>query len=162
MIAPRIDRCALAGALLVALAGCAHGPAATPDDLVRREAEFAEAVASGDVERFRSFVAEDATFISPDGSIAEGREAVVADWRSLIENPERNLTWKPLRARLSDDGSLGYTFGEWSMTRAGGGGSQLVGTGRYATVWRKGTDGVWRVVLDFGNADAVPRAGVPL
>ena len=53
---------------------------------------------------------------------------------------------------------MGYTYGEWRMTRESDDGSELLGTGRYATIWQRQADGAWRVVLDVGNADETPRA----
>lgn len=145
--------------LVVATLACAGRlPAASEEDLLRRDAEFSATLASGDAESFRAFFSEDAVLVGLDGTIARGRDAVFAAWKPIVDTPALQLTWHPLAATLSDDGAMGYTYGEWKRTRDGSDGSELLGTGRYATVWRRGQDGVWRVALDIGNADATPKA----
>jgi ketosteroid isomerase-like protein len=146
---------ALFAASAILAQGCARP--ATEADLVRREAEFAAAVAADDVERFGSFLADEALFIAPGGAIARGREDVTRAWGELLNDPALQLTWEPAEAFLSPDGELGYTHGEWRQVRDGDAGTELVGTGRYVTIWRRERDGVWRVVLDAGTADATPR-----
>jgi ketosteroid isomerase-like protein len=150
----------LASSALLAMAlGCPTGrPAATAEDLLQREAEFEAAIASGEIERFRSFIDAEAVFLESGGDVASGREAFVAKWRPILEQPATRLTWEPRQAALSDDATLGYTHGAWRMTREGTDGAALLATGRYATIWRRGDDGVWRVVLDVGTTDETPRA----
>jgi ketosteroid isomerase-like protein len=144
--------------VLATLAACGgHG---TEGQLLQLEREFAATIAAGDVERFESFLAEDVVFLGAEGAIFDGRRAVVEGWSPLITDSSTHLDWKPLRARLSDSGDMGFTYGEWRMTREGDDGSELLGTGRYSTVWQIQADGVWRVVLDVGNADETPRRGL--
>jgi len=148
-----------AGLVLIvaaSVAGCASG--ATENDLIRLENEFAEALASGQTERFAAFLSEDVVGLGADGSIAGGRDAVLAEWKSTLGDPSTQLSWEPLRATVSGGGDMGFTYGEWRMTRESGDGSELLGTGRFVTIWRLEADGVWRVVLDAGNADETPRA----
>lgn len=144
--------------LLLAAVACSGSTRPTEDDLLRREAEFAQAVAAGDTERFRSFLLEDAVFMGAWGSIARGRDAVLEEWKPILDRSALHLTWKPHEAALGAAGDMGYTYGEWRMTREGDDGSELVGTGRYVTIWRRDRDGVWRVALDVGNEDETPRA----
>jgi len=141
--------------VLATIVAC--GTRGTEDDLRRLEGQFAATIAAGDIERFESFLADDVVFLGADGAILDGRRAVVEGWSPLITDPSTHLDWKPLRARLSDSGDMGFTYGEWRMTRERDGGSELLGTGRYSTVWQIQADGVWRVVLDVGNADETPR-----
>ncbi len=160
MTPPRAGRASavrVTALLAVLLAGPACARRATPDDLVRREAEFAAAVSAGDVERFGAFLADDAVFLAPGGTVARGREAVTREWRALLRDPARQLTWEPTEAFLAPDGQLGYTYGDWRQVREGAGGAELLATGRYVTIWRREPDGVWRAVLDAGTTDTTPR-----
>jgi ketosteroid isomerase-like protein len=148
-----------AGLVLVvvtSIVGCASG--VTEDDLIRLDHQFAEARASGETERFAEFLSDDVVGLGVDGSIAGGRNAVLAEWKSILGDPSTQLSWEPLGATLSGAGEMGFIYGEWRTTRESGDGSELLGTGRFVTIWRLEADGVWRVALEARNADETPRA----
>jgi ketosteroid isomerase-like protein len=63
------------------------------------------------------------------------------------------LTWKPGWAEVSRAGDLGYTTGLYTLARTDG-----IRFGHYAAVWRKQTDGRWKVVADGGNQHPPPLA----
>jgi ketosteroid isomerase-like protein len=59
------------------------------------------------------------------------------------------LNWRPVYADISIDGDLGYTTGpfEYFKDRKD---SQAIGFGYYSTVWKKQSDGKWKVAIDLG------------
>jgi ketosteroid isomerase-like protein len=63
-------------------------------------------------------------------------------------NPDIQLTWKPLKVEVSDDGTLGYTWGRYDFTSKGKDGKVDSSTGIYLTIWRRQPDGSWRFVYD--------------
>lgn len=78
---------------------------------------------------------------------------------ALMESFEKNppdytLTWEPLRAEAS--GSLGYTFGRYTLTTKTPAGKDSVQYGNYISVWKRKKDGSWRYVIDTGNATPGP------
>ena len=58
------------------------------------------------------------------------------------------LEWKPDFAEAAKSGDLGYTFGNWRLTKADG----KLFYGNYMTVWKRQADGSWKYVMDAGNA----------
>ncbi len=60
---------------------------------------------------------------------------------------EPKLFWWPQRVVIARSGDLGLSLGPWSIDDKRG--------GYYATIWRKGADGVWKWVYD-GGAQADP------
>lgn len=60
---------------------------------------------------------------------------------------EPRLFWWPQKVVIARSGDLGLSFGPWSIDDKRG--------GYYATIWRKGADGVWKWVYD-GGAEADP------
>lgn len=114
------------------------------------EIDFDRSVAAGDVERFADLVAEDAVFYG--ASKLEGREAVVAAWRPLLEPDSGiSLRWSPLVIDVSASGDLAVSRGEYRLTQVAEDGSISVGLGTFVTVWRRSDDGKWRAVLDIGT-----------
>ena len=63
------------------------------------------------------------------------------------------LQWTPTKAEISASGDLGTTAGTYDMTMGG-----IAEKGKYVTVWKKQSDGAWKVTDDIFNADA---AGPP-
>ena len=145
-------------ALGMALAGCAQQAAAPPADLeVLMEADraFAEAVAQGGTEAWVSWFATDGAQIQPGSGEIMGHDAI----RSLmagLDDPNFKLSWKPLRADIAASGDLGWTTGSYVSEGVGPDGEPRRGQGRYVTIWRKGADGAWKVVMDLGNPTQSP------
>lgn len=60
------------------------------------------------------------------------------------------MTWQPVKAEISASGDLGYTYGYY-QARSHTAQGDVVREGKYTTIWRKQSDGTWKVVLDIGN-----------
>jgi ketosteroid isomerase-like protein len=57
---------------------------------------------------------------------------------------------------VGSGGDLGYTLGRYELRFTGPDGAMQTSTGAYLTVWRRGPDGAWKVVLDQGTPDPSP------
>jgi ketosteroid isomerase-like protein len=135
---------------MLACSPAAPDPAVVEQEVRQAEIEFDRAVADGDIDRFADMVAEDAVFYG--ASTLEGREAVVAAWRPLMD-PDSGLSlrWSPSVVEVSASGDLGVSRGGYRLTRAAEDGSISVGVGTFVTVWRRSEDGKWRAILDIGT-----------
>lgn len=145
MHAGRARRTRLLAALT--LAACSAGAAvAKPpqprpvDHLIERERAFARASAEkGMRDSFLEFIADDGIIFVP---------RPVAGRPLLAGGPAipGRLEWTPSFAGIAASGDLGFTTGPYSMAA-----NKDVTTGQYLTIWKKGTDGSWRFVLDRGT-----------
>jgi ketosteroid isomerase-like protein len=144
---------AMAVVLISGVLACAPAPpdtAAFEQELRQAETEFDRAVADGDVERFADMVAEDAVFFG--ASTLEGREAVVAAWRPLLDPDSGvSLRWSPSVVEVSASGDLGVSRGDYRLTQIAEDGSISVGVGTFVAVWKRSEDGKWRAILDIGT-----------
>lgn len=61
------------------------------------------------------------------------------------------LSWRPVHAGISADGELGWSTGPWSWRGASG---DEQDRGEYLSLWRRQSDGIWRVALDCGVSHA--------
>lgn len=64
----------------------------------------------------------------------------------------KTLTWKPEKADVAASGDLGYTWGYWKFVM-----KDTTAYGNYFTVWKKQTDGSWKMQLDGGNSTPMPK-----
>ena len=136
-------RCLALGAALLAV-GCAH-TSSSEKELLRADAAFAEDVAARGVDGWVAAFASDGVMLPAGSPILKGeaiRSAMAALGKGLT------LRWAPVLARVSEDGTLGYTIGNYTSESPRG-----VTRGKYLTVWRRTPDG-WRVVADIGNPGA--------
>jgi ketosteroid isomerase-like protein len=60
------------------------------------------------------------------------------------------LTWFPVLADVSKAGDLGYTTGPWEYKNKNENGETASVFGHYVSVWRKQSDGQWKVEFDAG------------
>lgn len=144
---------ALVVLLACSLAITADKPASKAAAQLRQaELDFAKAFADRDVGRFASFVAENARF-NGGGKLTQGKAAVVESWTEMMKNTDLTLTWEPDVVETSAAGDLGYTNGPYVLTLKKPDGTTVTQRGRFASVWRRGKDGKYRVELDSGSPE---------
>jgi ketosteroid isomerase-like protein len=124
--------------------------------LLERDAEFDRVTAAEGLEGFTSFIAEDAVFFPANAPLVTGREAIRTAWTEVLTTPGLSLRWQPIKAVLAQSGELGYTYGNYQLTTSEAEGQSVTRYGKYVTIWKKQSDGVWRVVVDVGNASPPP------
>jgi len=108
-----------------------------------REIAFAQTMADRDLDAFASFVSEEAVFFNGDQAI-RGRAAVVEAWAPFFDGPLPPFAWAPDVVEVLESGRLALSSGP--VTAANG-----EAVGRFNSVWRLDSDGVWRVVFDKGS-----------
>src|SRR5262245_21667578 len=134
-------------AILALIAGLGSGVGAQPtDDLASqvRDAEraFARSMADRNFAAFSALVADDAVFFGGRGA-QRGKAAVLAGWKAFFDQPQAPFSWEPETVEVLSSGTLGLSSGPVKDPN----GKQ---TGIFNSIWRRETDGRWRVVFDKG------------
>lgn len=111
------------------------------------EIDFAKAFADRDIEKFFSFVLEDAHFLGPQGTLS-GKAKVKEGWSQFFEGEKAPFSWAPDRVVANAAGNLALSTGPIRDPE----GKHI---GNYSSVWQKGADGSWKVVFD-GPGSALP------
>jgi ketosteroid isomerase-like protein len=93
---------------------------------------------------------DDANVLAPDMPMARGKEASIAVFAALQVLPGYSLNWKASIAEVGGD--LGYTIGNYHMEFEDPEGNPVEIEGKFTTVWRKQTDGSWKIAVDMFNA----------
>lgn len=128
----------------------------------QREQAFARSVREHDAAAFRGFLAADAVFDANGGHPLHGPAAIVPAWKAVIDGKALQLDWYPAHVVTSADRRLALSSGPYRMKTTGTDGRTHTVIGRFATTWRRGRDGAWRVQFDGGDegrpADAAALA----
>ena len=106
------------------------------------ESAFAHTLAARDSHGFATYVALDAVFFGRGGPL-HGRAAVVAGWQPYFEGPVAPFSWAPEVLEVLESGTLALSSGPVRDP----GGRQI---GTFNSIWRRDSDGQWRVVFDKG------------
>lgn len=131
-------------AVMVVMATAVISAAETPgEQVLAAERAFARSMADRDLAAFASFVSEEAVFFTGPEPL-RGKAAVVAGWARFFEGTSAPFSWAPDQVEVLASGTLALTTGR---VRNGAG----VVTGRFNSVWRRESPGVWRVVFDKGS-----------
>ena len=120
------------------------------------EARFAKDVAERGGAGFAAWFADDGVALGNGAAPLIGKVAIA---KSATWSPkDYQLTWTPTDALMGPSGDMGYTWGHYEGRSKDANGNPVLTSGRYITMWRKGADGSWKVVLDAG-ANEPPAAG---
>ncbi len=124
--------------------------------LMDADRAFAVATAARGLEGWMSFIAPDAVRMGRMADPVRGSAAIRASDAAIFADPAVRLTWAPTDAGAFD-ATHGWTVGRSQVHRRRPGGSDEVArSGRYVTIWRRGGEGRWLVVLDTGAPDPPP------
>ena len=142
---------ALASLSIVGLALACHAPVdphAGEADLMPTSRAWAQAAASGDLERIVSFWADDAIVLAPDQPAVVGKAAIREFVKQFSAIPGFSITWEPEQARISASGELGYLVEHNRVTFADSTGVRQTQFGKAVTIWRKDPSGTWKCIVD--------------
>ena len=96
-------------------------------------------------EAFLEFLADDAVLLNENSMPILGIEEIKKLY-DAGDDSGYELTWEPMDAVVASSGDLGYTYGVYTLK-----GNNEVKQGTYVSIWRIGSDGRWKLVLDTGN-----------
>jgi ketosteroid isomerase-like protein len=120
--------------------------------LLRADRAFARDTAAKRLEGWMDYMAEDAVLFSDKPLV--GKDAIRTFYQPAFARPAFILSWQPTRAEMFRSGNMGYTTGRYELQAEDGKGNKVVRHGSYLTVWKKQTDGSWKVMADGGDPDA--------
>jgi ketosteroid isomerase-like protein len=119
--------------------------------LVETELAFARlSIAKGTREAFLANLNDDSVLFRPQA--VPGKS-----WIEKSPPTTAQLSWEPAFADVAKTADLGYTTGPWELRRTSG--DLPSAFGHYVTVWKKQTDGVWKIAIDIGISH--PKAPRP-
>lgn len=131
-------------------AGCVSAPVLQPADraaierqVADTERAFAKTMADRDLAGFSRFLSEETVFFSGPEPL-RGKAAVTAFWKRFYDKPAAPFSWRPDRVEALDSGTLALSTGP-VLDPAG----QCIG--RFTSIWRLESPGVWRIVFDKGG-----------
>jgi len=101
----------------------------------------------GLAEAFYYFADEDAVILRENDSIIKGKENIKAYY---LNKPNKNVSinWTPDYIDVSEDGTLGYSYGKYILKTTKQDGSVTESKGIFHTVWKKQADNSWKYVWD--------------
>ncbi len=110
-----------------------------------REAEiaFAKSMEDRDFAKFKSFISEEAIFLTIE-TPSRGKDEVVAVWKQFFETDSAPFSWKPETVVVLKSGKIALSTGP-VFDPAG----QL--TAYFTSTWRQEKPGLWKIIFDKGN-----------
>lgn len=108
---------------------------------------------SGPLKAFLEFSTSDAYILPSKNDPAFGREAIRIFYSDFPADDK--LTWEPIKAGCSSDGSLGYTVGKYEFEYRDSTGKAESHEGEYVTVWQRQENGSLKFIADMGHPQLI-------
>jgi ketosteroid isomerase-like protein len=150
---------ALAGATLLALAGCDHDGwkgrhhadvAKITADIKAQEVQWEKDYASRNVDALAAHYADNAALGSPGVALATDAATRRKELETLTNDPNLKITFASDVVDVAKSGDLAYSRGHYAIQVTDPATKKpMASDGTYLTVWRKQADGNWKAVEDF-------------
>jgi uncharacterized protein (TIGR02246 family) len=141
-------------ALCCAALSCRRDTRADDEAAIRAATrEWNAAEAARDVERCVSFYAEDGERFAAGSPLIRGIDGLRKEWRKYVLSPG-TFQWTTSRVEVSTSGDLAYETGKFVLKTVDKNGQTSTTNGKYVCVWRKQSDGKWKVIADIDNPDS--------
>jgi len=139
------------------------GPMTSDEEQLRRtDAELVAAANAHDRERWLACFEPDAKLLPPGGSPLTGKESIRKFATVVMSNPDFAVAHKIELIEVSPARDTGWVSYAFELTVRGEDGRPAVEMGTDVTLYRKGADGKWRVLLDAWSPHKATTGGVAL
>ena len=118
------------------------------------DAAVSRAVTAKNLDAIMAHYADDAVLLPTAEPMIEGKAAIREEWEHILAIP--NFSSKTTMREAEMSGDLAYTYGSYSARMMGEDGKPVDEPGKYVSIWRRGADGKWRIVVDTYNTDVPP------
>jgi ketosteroid isomerase-like protein len=115
--------------------------------------QWSKVASAKDLDKTVSFYANDAVVLPPNQGAVMTKEGIRNLWKGFLESLT-DISWKTTRVGTAKSGDMAYLIGTYEMTMKDG----TKDKGKYCEVWKKQTDGTWKVATDMFSSD-LPAAG---
>jgi uncharacterized protein (TIGR02246 family) len=126
--------------------------------IMAQRATYVQAVYAGDAAGAANIFAQDAVALMPDAPAISGKEAITRFYRALPPVGDFKLYGEQIEA----SGDLVVIRGSNAYNvMPPGAATAVADTGKFVEVWKRQTDGSWRLLWDIGNSDRAPAPPPP-
>ena len=146
-------------AVALGLAGCGQE---TPkeDDAVAQvraaDAAITQAVTTKNLDGIMAHYADDAVLLPTAEPLIEGKAAIREEWQHILAIPDLASNTTMRDAKVSSGGDMAYTYGTYHARMMGEDGKPVEEPGKFVSIWRRGADGKWLIVVDTYNTRRAP------
>jgi ketosteroid isomerase-like protein len=100
---------------------------------------------------------DDAIMLPPNAPMSVGKEAIrTASAEAGIGSPGFSVSWAPTKIEVAESGELAYAIGTNRGTVPGPCGTPIPMQGKYIEIWKKDSDGTWKIAADMFSSDLRP------
>ena len=135
---------------------------AAPVDIKAAEAEirkgdedFFSAAKAKDANAIADLYATDAVSMPQNSPPLGGHEAILKYNQDFVKLPQLAITGKSETIRFSDDGTMAYDAGNYSVSYVDAKGHTIKDQGKFLNVLKK-VDGKWKIVVDAFSSNLAP------
>lgn len=121
--------------------------------LLTADSGWSVATGSKNSAAFSSYLMDDVVGMAPNAPVQNGKDAFTKLMEQFFAVPGFFVKWQATKAVIAKSGDIGYTYGAYNLVLNDSTGKQMTDTGKYSTVWKKQTDGSWKVAIDIFNSD---------
>ena len=122
-----------------------------PEDMV---AALVERFNSGNVDELLPLYEPEVTLIKPDGRPVTGLDEMAADLKYLVSF---GVPLKANTRHVYTNDDIAMIILDWAIEGTGPDGKQVHFHGSASDILRRGTDGIWRYLIDNNQGTAVRR-----
>jgi uncharacterized protein (TIGR02246 family) len=118
-----------------------------------RSAAWSQAATAKDLDKAVSFYAADALILPEKAPALRGNENIRKDWAPRLALRGPGLSWQTSSLQVARSGELAYETGAYNFATTDKKGKSTDYKGKDLVIWKKPSDGTWKVAVDTDNPD---------
>jgi ketosteroid isomerase-like protein len=116
--------------------------------LMQASRDWAIAAKERNIDKVLGYWQDDAVMFSPSQPILKGKQAISEMVKASYADSSFSISWEPVSAEISNDGSMGYIIEKSTISFKDSTGF-VTHKLNAVSIWKKQTDGSWRNVVDM-------------